>query len=89
MLGSTTTPGRRCSRDCGHLRVAFRSYHGVGARKVFFEAQWPACACPDRRFDVALTDADARLGVDMTRYVFIVRDSHSVFLAGFPVELPL
>ena len=67
MLGSTTTPGRRCSRDREHPRVAFRSYQGVGARKVFFEAQWPACAYPDRRFDVALTVADARLGVDMTR----------------------
>ena len=59
MLGSTTTPGRERSRDREHPRVAFRLNQGVGARKVIFEAQWPACACPDRRFAVALTDADA------------------------------
>jgi hypothetical protein len=86
MLGSTTTPGRGCSRDCEHLRVAFRSYHGVGARKVFYEAQWPAYACPDRRFADILTDAAARLGVDMTRWVFIVGDFHSIFLAGLPAH---
>jgi len=40
---------------------------GVGTRKVIYEAQWPACACPDRRFDNVLANAAARLGVDMTR----------------------
>jgi hypothetical protein len=84
MPGSTTTPGRRCSRDSEHPRFAFRIKQGVGARKGVFEARWPACTCPDRRFAVVLTDADARLGVDMTRYVFIVRDFHSIFLAGLP-----
>jgi hypothetical protein len=86
MPGSTTTPGRRCSCDNEHPRVAFRLNQGVGARKVIFEAQWPACACPDRRFAGTLASAAARLGVDMTRYVFIVRDFHSIFLAGLPAH---
>jgi hypothetical protein len=67
MLGSTTTPGRRCSRDREHPRVAFHTNQGVGTRKVIYEAQWPACACPDRRFEDVLAGAPARLGVDMTR----------------------
>jgi len=86
MPGSTTTPGRGCSCDGEHPRVAFHLNQGVGARKVIFEAQWPACACPDRRFAAVLTDDAARLGVDMTRYVFIVRDFHSIFLAGLPAH---
>jgi hypothetical protein len=51
-----------------------------------FEAQWPACASPDRRFADALTGADARLGADMTRYFFTARDFHSIFLAGLPAH---
>lgn len=86
MPGSTTTPSRKRSRDAERLHVAFHFNHSVGARKVIFEAQWPAYACPDRRFASDLTDVDARLGVDMTRYVFIVRDFHSVFLAGLPAH---
>lgn len=86
MPGSATTPSRKRSRDAERLHVAFHFNHSVGAQKVIFEAQWPAYACPDRRFASDLTDVDARLGVDMTRYVFIVRDFHSVFLAGLPAH---
>ncbi len=86
MPGSTTTPGRGRPRDNEHPRIAFRIDHGVGTQKVIFEAQRPACTCPDRRFATVLTEANARLGVDMTRYVFIVRDFHSIFLAGLPAH---
>ena len=86
MPGSTTTPGRERSCDNELSRVASRMNHGVGTQKVNFAAQCPAYACPDRRFAAALTDDDARLGVDMTRYVFIVRDFHSIFLAGLPAH---
>jgi len=35
MPGSTTTPGRRCSRDSEHPRVAFHLDHGAdGARAI-------------------------------------------------------
>ncbi len=84
MPGSTTTSGCVRSHDNERAHIAFHVSQRVSAREDIFEAQWLACACPDRRFAVALAGADARLGVDMTRYVFIVRDSHSVFLAGFP-----
>src|SRR5579875_260764 len=86
MPGSTTTPG--CRRSCNNdrLHLAFHVDHSVGARKEIFEAQWPACACTCRRFAGVLTGAAARLGVDMTRYVFIVRDFHSIFLAGLPAH---
>jgi hypothetical protein len=67
MPGSTTTPGRRRSCDDERLRVAFRIDHGVGAQKFIFAAQFPAYACPDRRFVDTLTAVNARLGVDMTR----------------------
>jgi hypothetical protein len=39
-------------------------------------AQWLACALPYRRFVVALASGNARLGVDVVRYAFIVSDFH-------------
>ena len=67
MPGSATTSDRECSCESEHPHVAFHPNQGVGVRKVIFEAQWPACAYPGRRFAAALTGDDARLGVDMTR----------------------
>jgi hypothetical protein len=49
-----------------------------------FAALWLACALPCRRFAVILTNADARLGVDVDRYSFIVADLHRLLFAGFP-----
>jgi hypothetical protein len=88
MPGSQTTRSRSSTCDSALSRVAFRSRDSVGAPNYYtlFEAQWPACACPCRRFIDALTATDARLGVDMGRYSFIVEDFHSVFLAGLPAH---
>ena len=47
-----------------------------------FEAQWLACLFPDRRFADFLTEANARLGVDVICYTFIVVDLHHVLLAS-------
>lgn len=67
MPGSLTTPGPLRSRVDERLSIAFRAIHSVGTRKGLYGAQWPAYACPCRRFACALAGADARLGVDMTR----------------------
>jgi hypothetical protein len=42
--------------------------------------------CPYRRFVLPLTGQNARLGGDVTRYVFIVEDSHLLLLAGLPAH---
>jgi hypothetical protein len=79
-------PGNR-SRNA-IARVAFRHIHNVGALNVStFAAQYWAYMLPCRRFTVALTDADARLGVDVDRYSFIVKDFHLVLLAGLPAHV--
>src|SRR5436190_8262971 len=49
-------------------------------------AQWLAYALPYRRFVGVLTDANARLGVDVDRYSFIVVDLHHLLLAGLPAH---
>ena len=49
-------------------------------------AQWLAYALPCRRFALALTDSDARLGADVVRYSFIVVDLHHLLLAGLPAH---
>lgn len=60
MPGSQTTPGRACTRDIAHVRVAFRQLDGVGARVYkAFAAQWLAYTFPCQRFGRALTDAGA------------------------------
>ena len=49
---------------------------------ILFEAQWLACLFPDRRFADFLTEANARLGVDVICSTFIVVDLHHVLLAN-------
>jgi hypothetical protein len=41
---------------------------------------------PYRRFTPALADIDARLGVDVGRYSFVVLDLHQLLLAGLPAH---
>jgi hypothetical protein len=87
MPGSVTTPGRRSARADARRRVAFRVQYRVGTRdKGSFAAQWLACALPCRRFADVLTDASARLGVDVDRYSFIAVDFHHLLLAGLPAH---
>ena len=52
----------------------------------YYAAQWPACTLPCRRFAMPLAGHNARLGVDVTRYVFIVEDFHLLLLAGLPAH---
>jgi hypothetical protein len=64
-------------------------------RDVTFAAQWPASldplrgSSPCRRFALPLAGHDARLGGDVTRYVFIVEDLHLLLLAGLPAHYQL
>ena len=77
MPGSPTTPGRPGARADAPVRVAFRHENGVGTRDCSsFAAQWLAYALPYRRFAAALAGDGARLGADVDRYSFIVRDLH-------------
>src|SRR6202158_6394737 len=70
--GSSTTPGRRRSRVCAPLRVAFRVLNRVGTRDIYtIAAQWLARTIPYRRFADILTDAYARLGAGGVPYSFI------------------
>ena len=48
-----------------------------------FAVQWLACALPYRRFADILANVCARLGADVDRYSFTVRDLHPLLLAGF------
>ena len=90
MPGSPTTPGRPGTRARAPVRVAFRDLKRVGTRdSTSFAAQWLAYALPYRRFDAVLADDDARLGVDVGRYSFIVSDFHRLLLAGLPGALRL
>src|SRR6516165_8853602 len=86
MPGSSTTPGRAGARDDAPVRVAFRVRNSVGPRVSAFAAQWLAYALPYRRFVAVLADANARLGVDVDRYSFIVVDLHHLLLAGLPAH---
>jgi hypothetical protein len=87
MLGSLTTPGRTATRADAAGRIAFRLGNVVGTRdNPSFAAQWPACTIPCRRFALPLTGHGARLGGDVTRYVFIVEDLHLLLLAGLPAH---
>jgi hypothetical protein len=83
MPGSTTTPGHMGTRAVAPICVAFQQCNGVGSRdKQSFAAQWLAYALPYRRFARTLASTGARLGADVVRYSFIVRDSHPLLLAG-------
>jgi hypothetical protein len=87
MPGSQTTQGRPGSRADASDRVAFRQTYGVGTlRNITFAAQWLAYTLPCRRFADILTDACARLGVNVGRYSFIATDSHRLLLAGLPAH---
>jgi hypothetical protein len=87
MPGSPTTPGRSGTCVSAPDHVAFRRYDSVGARNIStFAAQWLACTLPYRRFADLLADACARLGADVVRYTFIVRDLHLLLLAGLPAH---
>ena len=75
-----------CVDALGH--IAFHYTDSVGTRNQFsIAAQWLACTFPCRRFADILTDACARLGVDVVRYSFIVVDLHHLLLAGLPAHL--
>jgi len=68
MPGSQTTRDRPDACDSASGRVAFRDTYGVGVPgNITFAAQWLAYTLPDRRFTLALTGDDARLGVDVDR----------------------
>src|SRR5215467_9235510 len=86
MPGSSTTPGRSVLAIVRPKRVAFRVRNSVGTRGLAFAAQWLAYALPYRRFVAVLADANARLGVDVDRYSFIVVDLHHLLLAGLPAH---
>src|SRR5436189_6403358 len=75
----------RPTRDT-RLRVAFRARNSVGTRGLAFAARWLAYALPYRRFVDVLANANARLGVDVDRYSFIVVDLHHLLLAGLPAH---
>ena len=86
MPGSSTTPGRSDLAMVRPKRVAFRARNSVGTRGLAFAAQWLAYALPYRRFVAVLADVNARLGVDVDRYTFIVVDLHHLLLAGLPAH---
>jgi hypothetical protein len=86
MPSSSTTPGYPSACDDALEHVAFRYTDSVGTRDQFsIAAQWLACTSPCRRFADILADICARLGVDVDRYSFNVRDLHPLLLAGLPV----
>jgi len=90
MPGSQTTQGRLDTRADVPIRVAFRVTYLVGTlRFITFAAQWLAYTLPCRRFADTLTDANARLGVNVDRYSFIATDLHRLLLAGLPAHKPL
>jgi hypothetical protein len=87
MPGSSTTPGRTGTRAHAPVRVAFRFRNGVSTRDMnLYEAQWLAYVLPYRRFAVALTDDNARLGANVDRYSVIASDLHRLLLAGLPAH---
>jgi hypothetical protein len=64
--------------------MAFHTRNCVGIRDdKSFAVRWLAYALPYRRFADILTNACARLGADVDRYSFTVRDLHPLLLAGF------
>ena len=59
------------------------STFGTVSASGTFAVPWLAYALPCRRFAGALAGACARLGADVDRYSFTVRDLHPLLLAGF------
>ena len=85
MPGSLTTPGRPGARDEAPGCVAFRHLHGVGTqnRNLSRLNGWPMR--PPVNASPKPSRATAHeLGADVDRYSFIVRDLHSLLLAGLP-----
>ena len=85
MPGSLTTPDRPGARDDAPRRIAFHDLHGVGTqnRNLSRLNGWPM------RSPVNASPKPSRataheLGADVDRYSFIVRDLHSLLLAGLP-----
>src|SRR5712675_1688848 len=67
--------------------MAFHIRNCVGTRDDrSFAVQWLACALPCRRFAGALAGVCARLGADVDRYSFTIRDLHPLLLAGLPAH---
>ena len=90
MPGSQTTRDQADARDDASACIAFRISYCVGIPgNITFAAQWLAYTLPDRRFTAALAEDDARLGVDVDRYTFIVADSHRLLRAGLPAHILL
>ena len=59
----------------------------VGTRDdISFAVQWLAYTFPYRRFADTLAGDCARLGANVTRYVFIVMDFHHLLSAGLPAQ---
>ena len=79
---SWTTRSRARARVHARARLAFRHLDGVGTPIEPFAARWLAYRLPCRRFAPDLAADDARRGADAVRYTFIVRDLHSLLLAG-------
>ena len=87
MLGSLTTPNRPAARDDATGRVAFQVGNPVGVRqRTLSRLNGQPARAPRRRFALPLAGHDARLGGDVTRYVFIVEDLHLLLLAGLPAH---
>src|SRR5262245_60680947 len=87
MPGSSTTPGHPGARTYAPVCIAFHLRNSVGTRDMnLCGAQWLAYVLPYRRFAAALTDACARLRVDVDRYSFIVSDLHRLLVAGLPAH---
>jgi len=85
MPGSVTTPGRPGAREWRVWASTFGTVSAPGDDRSF-AVQWLAYALPCRRFAGALAGACARLGADVDRYSFTVRDFHPLLLAGHPAH---
>jgi hypothetical protein len=69
------------------MMLPSRWKHTVGARIVFFEAQFPARRCLCLHFTWLLADPGARLEVKMVRYSFLVGLFHPLLHAGLSRRL--
>ena len=85
MPGTTTTPGRRSTRDIALLRLAFPLRNSVGTRNEYLSGlnSWPV-DFPADASPVTLASDDARLGADAVHSTVIVSDLHQLLLAALP-----
>src|SRR6516225_8302104 len=79
---------RRVDQTLAMLRLfvlpsAFETASAPGTNRL---SRLNGCALPYRRFVAVLADANARLGVDVDRYSFIVVDLHHLLFAGLPAH---